>query len=78
MFDTRKNLLIALFHIKKSFWYFFRTWWNDDNENDCLNEIDENSRVFKLRKFVSFENSKIKSRKNWFKIIDENNLKKKL
>ncbi len=26
MFDTRKNFLIALFRINRSFWYFFRTW----------------------------------------------------
>ncbi len=78
MFNIRKNLLLVLFRIKKSFWYFFQTWWNDDNENDYLNEIDENSRAFKSKKSVSLYNSKIDFRKNWFEIINENNLKKKL
>jgi hypothetical protein len=77
MFDTRKNLLIALFRIKKSFWYLLQTWWNDD-ENDCLSEIDDDSWVSKSKRSVSLEKSKMNFRKNWFKMIDENNLKKKL
>jgi hypothetical protein len=78
MFDIRKNLSIALFRIKKSFWCFFRTWWNVDDENDCLNEIDDDSRAFKSKRFVSFEKSKMNFWKNWFEMIDENNLKEKL
>jgi hypothetical protein len=69
MFDTRKNLSIALFRIKKSFWYLLRTWWNDD-ENDGLNEIDDDSRAFKSKKSVSLEKSKVNFRKNWFKMIE--------
>jgi hypothetical protein len=78
MFDIRKNLSIALFRIKKLFWYFLRTWWNDNDKDNYLNEIDEKSRVFKLKTLVSFENSRINSQKNWFEMINENNLKKKL
>jgi hypothetical protein len=80
IFDIRKKLSIALSRIKKSFWCFLRTWWNDDIEinidndwndwNDCLNEFDENSRVFKSKRSVSFEESRMNFRKNWFKVID--------
>jgi hypothetical protein len=78
MFDIRKNLLIALSRIKKSFWYFLRTWWNDDDENDYLNEIDDDSRILKSKRFISLEKSKMNFRKNWFEMTDENNLKEKL
>jgi hypothetical protein len=80
MFDTRKNFSIALFWIKKLFWYLLWTWWNDndDDENDYLNKIDENLRVFKSKKSVSLEKSKVNFRKNWLEMIDENSLKEEL
>ncbi len=78
MFDIWKNLSIALFRIKKSFWYFFGTWWDDDDENDCLSEIDDDSRAFKSKRSVSLKKSRMNFRKNWLEMIDENNLKEKL
>ncbi len=80
MFNIRKNFSIALSRIKKSFWYLLRTWWNDndDDENDYLSEIDESSWAFKSKRSVSFEESKMNFRENWFAMIDENSLKKRL
>jgi hypothetical protein len=78
MFDTRKNLSTALFRIKRSFWYLLRTWWNDDDENDCLSEIDDDLRASKSKRSVSLERSKVNFRKNWFEMTDENSLKEKL
>jgi hypothetical protein len=91
MFDTWKNLLIALFRIKKSFWCFlswFRNDWIFDEltnninclseiflSNDLLNDLSENDeRIFKSNKSISINESRIDFRKNWFEMIDENNL----
>ncbi len=67
MFNTRKNLSIALSRIKKSFWCFLRTWCDDDenneiNWNDCSNKIDENSRVFRSKRSVWLEESRMNFR----------------
>jgi hypothetical protein len=71
IFDIRKNLSIALFRIKKSFWCLLRTWCDDDeineineNWNDYLSKIDENSRVFRSKRFLSLEKLKMNFRKN--------------
>ncbi len=83
IFDSRKNLSIVLFRIKKSFLCLLRTWWDDDIEididddwndwndwNDCLSEFDEDSRVFKSKRSVSLEKSKMNFRKNWLEMTD--------
>ncbi len=83
MFDTQKNLSIALSRIKRSFWCLFQTLCDDDrnnetdeNENDCSNETDENSRISKSKKSVSLERSREDCWENKLEIINENNLKK--
>ncbi len=85
MFDTWKNLTIALFWIRRSFWCLLQTWYDDSENNeineiwdDYSNKIDKNSRIFKSKRFVLFEESRMNSWKNWFEIIDKNNLKKEL
>jgi hypothetical protein len=80
IFDTRKNLSIALFRIKRSFWCLLRTWWNDDIEididddwndwSDYLSELDEDSRASKSKRSVSLEESRVNSRENWFEMTD--------
>jgi hypothetical protein len=45
--------------------------------NDLLNDLSENDeRTFKSKKSISLIESRIDFRKNWSKMIDENNLNK--